>query len=222
MRILLIEDDSSLADALRKALQQQNYAVDLAADGLSASHFLAVESFDLVILDLGLPKLDGEEVLRRLRDAGNLTPVIILTARKSLGNKITGLDLGADDYITKPFSLEELLARVRAILRRGVNQTAPTLTHGRLVFDTVSRTVRIDDKEAKLRARELGLLEALLRSTGRVITKQQLAEHLYGLDEPIGDNAIEVYISRLRKKLPSHSFSLRTIRGIGYVLESPE
>ncbi len=221
MRILLIEDNNSLADALRKALTREGYAVDLAPDGAAAEHMLRVQPFDLAILDLGLPKLAGDEVLRNLRARGNKMPVIILTARGGLEHKVRGLDLGADDYLTKPFELAELLARVRAMLRRGVNQAAPQLVHGRIVFDTVSRRVLIDDEEVPLRARELGVLEMLLRASGRVITKQQLAEHLYSFDDNASENAIEVYVSRLRKKLPAQSFPLRTIRGIGYLLEQP-
>ena len=222
MRILLIEDDESLAGALRNALVRENYAVDVASDGLSADHLLAVQTYDLVILDLGLPRLSGDEVLKKARERGNAAPVIILTAKSGVEHKVKGLDIGADDYMTKPFELSELLARIRAILRRGVNQAASTLTHGRLVFDTVSKQVSADGKEIVLRARELSVLETLLRSIGRVITKQQLAEHLYSFDDTASDNAIEVYVHRLRRKLPEHSFSLRTIRGIGYLLEPPE
>ncbi|MDJ0709074.1 MAG: response regulator transcription factor [Woeseiaceae bacterium] len=222
MRLLLVEDDQPLAFALRKAFVRENYAVDVADNGASADHLLSVQSYDLVILDLGLPKLDGQEVLQKLRKRGDKVPVVILTARSSINHKIFGLDLGADDYITKPFDLSELLARVRANLRRGANQTEPTISHGRLRYDAVAKRVFVDDKELSLRAKELGVLEILLRSVGRVLSKQQLAEHLYSFDDHSSDNAIEIYVHRLRKQLPHDSFRLRTVRGIGYLLEPPE
>ncbi len=222
MRLLLVEDDQPLASALRKAFVRENYAIDVADNGASADHLLSVQSYDLVILDLGLPKVDGQEVLQKLRARGDKVPVIILTARSSINHKITGLDLGADDYMTKPFELSELLARVRANLRRGVNQAEPTISHGRLRFDAVAKRVFVDDQELSLRAKELGVLEILLRSVGRVLSKQQLAEHLYSFDDHSSDNAIEIYVHRLRKQLPRDSFRLRTVRGIGYLLEPPE
>ncbi len=222
MRLLLVEDDQPLATALRQALIGENYAIDVVEDGAAADHLLSTQSYDLVILDLGLPRVDGQDVLRRLRRRGDKVPVIILTARSGLDHKVTGLDLGADDYMTKPFELTELLARVRANLRRGVNQTEPTISHGRIEYDSIAKRVFVDNKELSLRAKELGLLEVLLRSVGRVLSKQQLAQHLYSFDEYSSDNAIEIYIHRLRKQLPQDSFHLRTVRGIGYLLEPPE
>ena len=190
MRLLLVEDDQPLASALRQALVGENYAIDVVEDGAAADHLLSTQSYDLVILDLGLPRVDGQDVLRRLRRRGDKVPVIILTARSGLDHKVTGLDLGADDYMTKPFELTELLARVRANLRRGVNQTEPTISHGRIEYDSIAKRVFVDNKELSLRAKELGLLEVLLRSVGRVLSKQQLAQHLYSFDEYSSDNAI--------------------------------
>ena len=222
MKLLVVEDDKPLAAALQEAFVRENYAVDVVKDGASADHLLSTETYDLLILDLGLPQVDGQEVLRKLRARGDRLPVIILTARSSLDHKITGLDLGADDYMTKPFELSELLARVRANLRRGANQTQPTIDHGRIKYDTVAKRVFVDDEELSLRAKELGVLETLLRSVGRVLSKQQLAQHLYSFDDNSSENAIEIYIHRLRKQLPQDSFQLRTVRGIGYLLEPPE
>ncbi len=222
MKLLLVEDDQPLATAMRQAFVRDNYALDVTDDGAAADHLLSTESYDLVILDLGLPRVDGQEVLRRLRSRGNKVPVIILTARSGLDHKIAGLDLGADDYMTKPFELSELLARVRANLRRGVNQTEPTISHGRISFDTVAKRVFVDGKELSLRAKELGVLETLFRSVGRVLSKQQIAQHLYSFDDDSSENAIEIYIHRLRKQLPRDSFRLRTVRGIGYLLEPHE
>ncbi len=222
MKLLLVEDDQPLATALQQAFVRENYAVDVADNGASADQLLSTETYDLLVLDLGLPQMDGQDVLRKLRARGDRLPVIILTARSGLDHKIVGLDLGADDYMTKPFELTELLARVRANLRRGANQTKPTIDHGRIKYDTVAKRVYVDDQELSLRAKELGVLETLLRSVGRVLSKQQLAQHLYSFDDNSSDNAIEIYIHRLRKQLPKDSFHLRTVRGIGYLLEPPE
>lgn len=222
MKLLLVEDDQPLAAALQQAFVRENYAVDVVDDGASADHLLSTETYDLLVLDLGLPRLDGQDVLRKLRARGDKLPVIILTARSGLDHKVTGLDLGADDYMTKPFELSELLARVRANLRRSANQSKPTIDHGRLSYDTVAKRLFVDDNEVALRAKEIGLLETLLRSVGRVLSKQQLAQHLYSFDDHSSENAIEIYVHRLRKQLPKDSFRLRTVRGIGYLLEPPE
>lgn len=222
MKLLLVEDDQPLAAALQQAFLREKYAVDVVDDGASADQLLSTETYDLLILDLGLPRMDGQDVLRKLRARGDRLPVIILTARSGLDHKIIGLDLGADDYMTKPFELTELLARVRANLRRGANQTQPTIDHGRIKYDTVAKRVYVDDEELSLRAKELGVLETLLRSVGRVLSKQQLAQHLYSFDDNSSENAIEIYVHRLRKQLPKESFHLRTVRGIGYLLEPPE
>ena len=224
MRLLIVEDDALLADGLSRSLSHMGFAVDVAADGASADHMLLNQSYDLVILDLGLPQLDGFEVLRKLRrrsGAAGTAPVLILTARDELEDRVKGLDLGADDYMTKPFDLPELEARVRALVRRGKFGASPQLVHGRLRFDTIGRRVLIDDRPLDLSARELSVLETLLLNVGRVVSKEHLAEQLSGWGEEPGTNAIEVYIHRLRKKLEPAEVTVRTIRGLGYLLDKP-
>ena len=224
MRLLIVEDDRLLADGLYRSLTQMGFAVDVASDGGSADHMLVKQSYDLVILDLGLPQLDGFEVLRKLRRRTGGTgtaPVLILTARDELEDRVKGLDLGADDYMTKPFDLPELEARVRALIRRGKFGASPQLVHGRLRFDTIGRRALLDDRPLDLSARELSVLETLLLNVGRVVSKEHLAEQLSGWGEEPGTNAIEVYIHRLRKKLEAAEVTVRTIRGLGYLLDKP-
>jgi two-component system OmpR family response regulator len=221
MRILIVEDDPVLADGLTRSLRGSDYAVDAAIDGGEADHVLTAQSYDLVILDLGLPKLDGYEVLRRLRRRGSKTPVLLLTARDALDDRVKGLDLGGDDYITKPFDLPELEARVRALIRRGQSGGGSTLAHGALTLDTVGRRATLSGEPLDLSARELGVLEVLMLRSGRVVNKDQLAEQLYSWDEEVGPNAIEVYVHRLRRKLEPAGVTIRTIRGLGYLLEKP-
>lgn len=219
MRILIVEDDPVLADGLTRSLRHSDFAVDCAQDGAQADLILAAQNYDLVILDLGLPKLDGFEVLRRLRRRGGTVPVLVLTARDALADRVKGLDLGADDYLTKPFDLPELEARVRALIRRGQSGGSSLLTHGPLALDTSGRRATLDGAQLELSARELGVLEVLMLRSGRVVNKEQLAEQLYGWDEEVGSNAIEVYVHRLRKKLEPAGVVIRTIRGLGYLLE---
>ncbi|MDP2241056.1 MAG: response regulator transcription factor [Burkholderiales bacterium] len=219
MRVLIVEDDPVLADGLTRSLRQADYAVDCVHDGGEADHVLATQSYDLVILDLGLPKLDGFEVLRRLRRRGSKVPVLMLTARDSLQDRVRGLDLGADDYLAKPFDLPELEARVRALVRRGQSGGSAALTHGALTLDVAGRRATLNGDPLDLSARELGVLEVLMMRSGRVVGKEQLAEQLYGWDEEVGANAIEVYVHRLRRKLEPVGVSIRTIRGLGYLLE---
>jgi two-component system OmpR family response regulator len=219
MRILLAEDDPVLADGLTRSLHQSDYAVDCVGTGDQADHVLLAQNYDLVILDLGLPKLDGFEVLRRLRHRGSKIPVLILTARDGLDERVRGLDLGADDYLTKPFDLPELEARVRALIRRGQSGGGSILTHGVLQLDTAGRRATLSGAPLDLSARELGVLEVLMHRSGRVVNKEQLAEQLYGWDEEVGANAIEVYVHRLRRKLEPAGVVIRTIRGLGYLLE---
>ena len=178
--------------------------------------------YDLAILDLGLPKLDGTEVLRRLRQRGGRTPVLILTARDAVEDRVQGLDLGADDYLTKPFNLVELEARVRALIRRGQLGSNAALNCGQLVFDPSGRRAACGDVPLELSSRELGVLEVLMLRQGKVVNKEQIMEALCNWDEDLGDNAIEVYIHRLRKKLESSGTHIRTIRGLGYLLEADE
>jgi two-component system OmpR family response regulator len=174
-----------------------------------------------VILDIGLPKIDGYEVLRRLRHRGSKTPVLFLTARDGLDDRVRGLDLGGDDYLAKPFDLPELEARVRALIRRGQSGGGSLLVHGALTLDTAGRRAMLNGERLELSARELGVLEVLMLRSGRVVNKDQLAEQLYGWDEEVGANAIEVYVHRLRRKLEPAGVAIRTIRGLGYLLEKP-
>ena len=220
MRILLAEDDELLSDGIAKAMRQAGYAIDTVGSGLDADHALETIAVDLLILDLGLPKLDGLEVLRRLRSRQQLIPVLILTARDRLEDRVTGLDFGADDYLTKPFDLPELEARVRALLRRGRANTAVEVVYGSLRFDTVGRRVTVHDEQVELSARELAVLEVLLARGGSIVSKEQLIEHMYGWDEEVSHNAMEVNVHRLRKKLEPAGVNIRTIRGLGYLLES--
>lgn len=219
MRLLIVEDHPILADGLIIALKSADYAVDHAATGEQADHMLAAQHYDAVILDIGLPKLDGYEVLRRMRRKGSKTPVLMLTARDALEDRVKGLDLGADDYLTKPYDLPELEARVRALIRRGQSGGGADLTHGDLALDTAGRRATIKGVPLDLSARELGVLEVLMLRAGRVVSKEQLAEQLYGWGEEVGANAIEVYMHRLRKKLEPAGVNVRTIRGLGYLLE---
>lgn len=221
MRILIAEDDEVLADGLSRAMQQAGYAVDRVSDGSEAEAILkGGQPFDLVVLDIQLPKLDGFTVLRNLRERNQQVPVIILTARDSVEDRVRGLDLGADDYLSKPFNLQELEARTRALLRRGQCGTNPLLTCGLLTFDSVKRMAAIEGKPLELTARELSVLEALMLRTGRVISKEQLLERLYSYSEEASSNAIEVYIHRLRKKIAPAGVTIRTIRGLGYVIDN--
>jgi two-component system OmpR family response regulator len=222
MRILIVEDDPALADGLTRSLDQSGYAVDLAANGEQANIMLQNAVYDLAILDLGLPKLDGTEVLRRLRQRGGRTPVLVLTARDAVEDRVQGLDLGADDYLTKPFNLVELEARIRALIRRGQLGSNASLNCGRLVFDPSGRRAWCGDSPLDLSAREFGVLEVLMMRQGKLVNKEQIMEALCNWDEDLGDNAIEVYIHRLRKKLESSGARIRTIRGLGYLLEAYE
>ena len=221
MRVLIVEDDPLLGDGLSRSLTQAGYAVDLVADGGMADAVLATQAFDLVILDLGLPKLDGFEVLKRLRRRASATPVLVLTARDTLDDRVKGLDRGADDYLTKPFELPELEARVRALIRRGQSGGDSVLAHGALTLDTAGRRAVLDGAPLELSARELGVLEVLMLRSGRVVSKDQFAEQLYNFDTEVGANAIEVYVHRLRKKLEPAGIRIRTIRGLGYLLDKP-
>src|SRR6478609_10774425 len=219
MRILVVEDDSVLAAALTRALNQSAYAVDLASDGEAANLALATTTYDLVVLDIALPKVDGLPVLRRLRDRRSTTPVLILTARDMLEDRVAGLDLGADDYMTKPFDLPEFEARVRALIRRGHNTSAASMTHGRLRLDVAARRLFHDDQPVEMSARELALVELLLARQGRVVSKEQIIDQLFGFGDDVGNNAIEVCVHRVRKKLEPLGIDIRTVRGMGYLLD---
>ena len=219
MRILITEDDAALAEALQFSLVQAGYAVDRVANGAAADEALKEDIFGLLILDLGLPKLDGFEVLRRLRRRNASMPVLILSGREKPEEKVTGLDLGADDYLVKPFSLSELQARVRALLRRGQGGVSPVISYGELNFDTIGRTASIGGKTLQLSLHQIGVLEILINRFGRIVSKDQLVSKLYNYDTSVSHNAIEVYIHRLRKKIEGSGIALRTLYGQGYLME---
>jgi two-component system OmpR family response regulator len=219
VRILIAEDDQVLADGLLRALRSAGYAVDQVASGAEADAALASHEFDMLILDLGLPRMSGLEVLRRMRARGSTVPVLILTAADSLDQRVKGLDLGADDYMAKPFALQELEARVRALTRRGLGSASSLIRHGPLTFDATGRVAYLDDCMIDLSARELSLLEVLLQRAGRLVSKDQLVERLCEWGEEVSTNAIEVYIHRLRKKIEHGPVRIATVRGLGYCLE---
>ncbi len=219
MHILVVEDDPVLADALVRSLRRADYAVDSVNDGQDADHLLIRSHFDLVILDLGLPRMEGLEVLRRLRQRNSTIPVLILTARDAMESRVTGLDLGADDYLTKPFDLRELEARARALIRRGSAGTGAKLKCGMLSFDTVNRQAFISDSTLDLSVRELCVLETLMLRVGKMVSKELLSEQLSTSSEEISLNAIEVYVHRLRRKIEHADVNIRTLRGLGYLLE---
>ena len=217
MRILIVEDDLILADGLKNALIQSGYAVDLVSNGADADSVLVYQAFDLIVLDLGLPKLSGFEVLKRLRGRGSKAPVLILTANDDLNDRVKGLDLGADDYLSKPFILAELEARVRALIRRGQSGGSALINVGKLQLDTTNRAASYNNASLNLSARELAVLEILMLKVGKVVNKEQMLEKLCNFDEDISDNALEVYLHRLRKKLDYSDINIRTIRGLGYL-----
>ncbi|MET0012709.1 MAG: response regulator [Sedimenticola sp.] len=222
MRILVVEDNTDLANSIATSIRQMEHAVDTIGDGLHAESMLRTEPYDLVVLDLNLPGQDGLEVLKSLRNRGSDLPVLILTARAETASRVEGLDLGADDYLTKPFHLAELDARVRALLRRKQASANPVLTLGPLEFDTVSREARLNGEELSLTRRERGVLEVLISARKKVISKDKIAEHLFSFDDDVNVSAIELYIHRLRKKLDAPGIGIRTVRGLGYVLEVDE
>ena len=220
MRILIAEDDGVMADGLLRALRGGGAAVDHVASGSEADAALMTNrEFDLLILDLGLPKMHGLEVLRKLRARGSSLPVLILTAADSVDERVKGLDYGADDYMAKPFSLQELEARVRALVRRRMGGASDSIKHGPLTYDQAGRVASMEGKMIDLSARELGLLEVLLQRVGRMVSKDQLVERLCEWGEEVSNNAIEVYIHRLRKKIEKGSIRIATVRGLGYCLE---
>ena len=218
-RILLVEDDEALRHVLEGALRNAGFEVRIARDGAAASRALEDgAAIDVVLLDIGLPFVNGWHVLRSLPTA-DAPGVIVISARGDKDDKVRALDLGADDYMAKPFALSELEARVRALTRRGMGATSSTIKHGPLVYDQAGRVATIDGKMVELSARELGLLEVLLQRAGRLVSKDQLVERLCEWGEEVSNNAIEVYIHRLRKKIEKGPIRIATVRGLGYCLE---
>ncbi|HYP69009.1 MAG TPA: response regulator transcription factor [Thiobacillaceae bacterium] len=223
MRILLTEDDSALADLLTRACKQEGYSVDWVSDGVAADLALTTESYDALLLDLGLPRMEGLEVLRRLRRRGSRLPVMILTARDAIADRVAGLDCGADDYLPKPFAVAELQARLRALVRRHHGGAASArLELGKLSFDTSTRQVFLEGREVEFSSREREVLSTLVHRAGKVISKHALTAAMSSWDASIGSNAVEVYIHRLRKKLEPEGIYIRTVRGLGYLIEASD
>lgn len=216
MRILLVEDDPELGDGLNIGLRQRGFTVDWLRDGHAADCALGSQDFDLIVLDLGLPGRPGMEVLTRARSRGQIMPILILTARDATGDKVAGLDAGADDYLVKPIDLDELTARIRALSRRSAGRAAPLLTHGDLTLDPAARSVAQAGQAVELSGREFSLLQMLLENAGRVLTRTQLEQSIYGWGDEPDSNALEVHIHHLRKKLGSDL--IRTLRGVGYTI----
>jgi two-component system, OmpR family, response regulator len=219
MRVLVAEDEPTLAKQLRKALEEAGYAVDVAPDGEEAEYLGANESYDAAVLDLGLPKIDGVKVLESWRAQARSMPVLILTARDGWSDKVAGLDAGADDYLTKPFKLEELLARLRALIRRSSGHAAPEITVGPVILDPRSSRVTVDGSPLRLTAQEYKLLAYLMHHKGKVVSRSELTEHIYDQDFDRDSNTIEVFVTRIRKKLGIDL--IRTVRGLGYCLDDP-
>lgn len=222
MKILLVEDDAALGHAMSTSLNRAGYTVNWAHDGYEADIAMHENVYDAVILDLGLPKIDGFEVLKRMRNRKVMAPVIILTARDDLDDRVKGLDLGADDYLTKPFKLPELEARLRAQIRRNNAMLASTIEYGPLVLNITDKMLTVNGEQMLLSPREFGVLEMLLSRVGRVVSKEAIVEALCKWDEGVGNNAIEVYIHRIRKKLEPIGINVLTIRGLGYLLQKAQ
>ena len=222
MRLLIVEDDAPLASGLQRILEAEGHAVDVTPRGEEAVLAASQEKFDLVILDIGLPQMDGFEVLRRLRAgaaAGGPMPVLVLTARDAVDDRVRGLDLGADDYMVKPFAMPELTARVRALLRRSQAHGGPRIAHGPLQLDTVARRAFLRNEPLELAAREWAVLEVLLARVEKIVSKEAIIQAVAGWGDDLSPNAIEVYVSRLRSKLEPAGIKIRTVRGFGYMLE---
>lgn len=220
MRLLLVEDDELLGDALKTGLTQFGYVVDWLKDGETAHSVLRSELFELIILDLGLPQLSGLALLKQIRQEGNHTPVIILTARESVEDRVKGLDSGADDYMVKPFDLNEVSARIRALVRRSQGRSDTVLQYKNVVLNPVAHSVTVDNVAVNVPRREFSLLQKLLENNGQVFSREQLMQSIYGWEEDVDSNALEVHIHNLRKKL--NADFIRTIRGVGYMAEKIE
>ncbi|MBE7201632.1 MAG: response regulator [Parafilimonas terrae] len=218
MRVLVVEDDAALARGLVAALRQGGYAADHEADGADAVQLALSEPYSLIVLDLGLPGLPGFDVLKAIRAAGSTVPVMVLTARDAISDRVRGLDLGADDYLLKPFDLAEFEARVRALVRRGQAVPNPVLRCGTLELDRATGTVTLGGAPVALRRRELAVLTILMTRVGKPVPKERLSAEIFGFDEAVAPNALELYVARLRKKLQPDGPEIRTIRGLGYLL----
>lgn len=218
MRILVVEDDVDVGDAVQRRLKREGHAVDWQRDGQTADEVLRYQGYELVILDIGLPRRDGFAILRGMRARGERTPVLMLTARSQIEDRVDALDVGADDYLSKPFDFREFDARCRALLRRSQGIASGITTVGELIFDRGSKTVMVADTLLDLPRREYRLLEILIGNLGRVLSKEDICSQLFDFDDEAGANAIEVYVGRLRRKLGAH-LSIRTMRGLGYVAE---
>jgi two-component system response regulator TctD len=222
MRILVVEDNTELAQWLARTLRKEQYAVDCIDNGVDADFALRSEQYNLVILDLALPRMDGTEVLRRLRARQDMTPVLVLTANNTVQSRVSELDEGADDYMAKPFDIEELEARIRVLLRRSSGQATPLMVCGDLQYNSNTREFQIEGQTLALTPRERAVLELLLRKAGTSVTKHALAQSLFSLDEDVSTDAIEIYVHRLRKKLEHSSARIMTLRGLGYLLRAAE
>lgn len=220
MRLLLVEDNKELADWLAKILRRDNFVIDVFHDGEAADHALAVTTYDLVILDLSLPKMDGMQLLRRIRRRQDAVPVIILTANASLDGRVAGLDEGADDYLAKPFDIAELEARIRVQLRRSARRPDPVISCGALAFDTNTRLFQLAGAPLALTPREHAVLEILLLKAGQTVSKTQLSQSIFSLDDLADPSAIEIYVHRVRKKLEGSNVKITTLRGLGYLLQN--
>lgn len=220
MRILLVEDNLQLAEWLARALRQSQFAVDCMHDGVEADHVLMTQQYAAVILDLALPRMNGMEVLRRLRGRGQKMPVLILTAQGAVQDRVQGLDLGADDYLPKPFELSELEARLRALIRRAHGRENPIVQCGSLSYNSNTRLFTVGDKPLALTPREHAVLEVLTLDVGKTVSKEKLSEQVFALDQDASADAIEIYVHRLRKKLDGTDIAIVTLRGLGYMLET--
>lgn len=218
MRVLVVEDNLDLATSIVTSIEQMQHAVDTIDNGLQAEQMLRSEPYDLVVLDLNLPGQDGLQVLKKIRQHGIELPVLILTARADTDSRVKGLDLGADDYLTKPFHLAELDARVRALLRRHMATSSPIIRLAELSFDTSSKQAWYKDDELDLTKRERGVLEILIANRNKVLSKRQIVDHLFSFHQDVSESAVEIYVHRLRKKLTIPGISIKTIRGLGYSL----
>jgi two-component system OmpR family response regulator len=217
MRVLLVEDDRMIGQAVEQALKDAAYAVDWVQDGQTASLSLETQAYDLALLDLGLPRKDGLEVLRKLRSTRSKLPVVILSARDGIADRIRGLDLGADDYLVKPFDVKELLARMRAVVRRKEGAAAPVMTNGCLALDPTTREASFKGSTSRLSAREFSLLHALLLRPGAILSRTELEEHIYGWNEEVESNAVEFLIHAIRRKIGAAA--IKNVRGVGWMVE---